>query len=132
MCSHTDIWRSKDGKTQRRFLGQRVNIVGLGLPLFQEVMNNILAVDQQFARHFREDEFSPLQPWMTEAGPCVTVSNSHFTRCNPCHPLLSVPFSPDVDPRNILQQLAGDVFFHTQDNEVKYYKVASNKDGLKK
>ena len=55
--------------------------------------------------------------------PSIDVSNQYFTLRKHALQDRQVSFSPVIDPDNILSEVMGEEFVHTEDNEVEYYEA---------
>ena len=53
----------------------------------------------------------------------IDVSNQYFTLRKHALQDRQVSFSPVIDPVNILSEVMGEEFVHTEDNEVEYYEA---------
>ena len=60
------------------------------------------------------------------------ASNRYFTYKRDVGQATQVAFSDGVDPNGILRRMAGTDYIHTDENEVKYYKLTLASDGTKR
>jgi len=76
-----------------------------------------------------------LEPWVSnefEGSPTIDAANRYFTPRLQATQDQIIPFSPLVDPNSILTTaMARDgTFTHTIDNEVDYYELMIDNEGL--
>ena len=62
----------------------------------------------------------------TNQGSALEASNRYFTSKRDAPDMESVPISPLIDPRGILESLKNDEFLHGEENQVYYYQVCEN------
>jgi hypothetical protein len=65
----------------------------------------------------------------TAKGSKFEASNRYFTSKRDAPNMESIPISPLVDPRGILESLKNGDFFHGEENEVCYYRVYEKASG---
>ena len=82
-----------------------------------------------FSRHVPEGTLEPFQTSEFLTHPCIDVATRYFTSRREDPTGETVPFSPTVDPKGILESLSTDDHFHGVDNQVLYYSlIASTKN----
>ena len=114
-----------------KYLRQGVTITGLNTATFQRVSENINAIHHFFARFIGKDSLQPLTVVSHfEEYLSIETSNRYFTpRRAGTIGATEIPFSPHVDPHGYLARGAGSKFFHSEDNEVRYYeKITEDRD----
>ena len=89
---------------------------------------------RNFDRHFPE---GLLDGWSSTGSAnqgldSIDVSNRYLTPSKDVSGLESIPFHKGVDPRNILLNMAGSEYIHTDDNYVGYFSMHRDADGQRK
>lgn len=60
------------------------------------------------------------------------MGNRYFMDCRDAGEEEMVSFQDNVDPDGVLQELMGQAFIHTQENEVEYFEEIQQSDGSSK
>ena len=109
-----------------KYLRQSVTITGLNVPNFTKAIENLVAIQNMFARHVKNEDLDLWQPTTYNEHPSIELSNRYFTyRIDDPHSP-SIPLGPDVDPTGRLAALAGGNLFHSEDNVVLYRTKLNN------
>jgi len=106
----------------------------LGTATFSSALNAAQVIYRNFDRHFPE---GLLDGWSSTGSAnqgldSIDVSNRYLTPSKDVSGLESIPFHKGVDPRNILLNMAGSEYIHTDDNYVGYFSMHRDADGQRK
>ena len=109
-----------------KYLRQSVTITGLNVPNFTKAIENLVAIQNMFARHVKNEDLDLWQPTTYNKYPSIELTNRYFTyRIDDPHSP-SIPLGPDIDPTGRLAALAGGNLFHGEDNVVLYRTKLNN------
>lgn len=117
---------------QRNFFRQAVILTGLGCESFCQAVQSIYEIHQIFSRTF---EVGSIEGWSTstfEGHEAIDMSNRFFTPRQHATSNQITTFTRAVDPDNILKEAMNqdDKFTHTTDNEVDYYELMTDSEGI--
>lgn len=117
---------------QRAYLRQSISLSGLGSKSFSSAIENIQEIHEMFGRTFAAGTLEPWVPNDFEGNQTIDAANRYFTPRPQATQDQIIPFSPLVDPNSILTTaMARDgTFTHTIDNEVDYYELMIDNEGL--
>ncbi|KAJ2913339.1 hypothetical protein MD484_g7076, partial [Candolleomyces efflorescens] len=108
-------------KNQIRNLRQYVKITGLGSLQFADLEEKVELVYQRFLGAIKEGVQHPgFTPH--EGDSAIHLHSRYFTERRFAPNLCHTPFSKDVDPLHILEDLRGADYIHAADNDVQYLK----------
>jgi hypothetical protein len=99
---------------------QSVAITGLNEPTFAKAIDELISIQNLFARQVNKDDLELWQPPIYDKFPSVELTNRYFTHRNDDPHASSVPLGQNVDPTGKLTAFAGREFFHSEDNVVRY------------
>ncbi|KAJ7045241.1 hypothetical protein C8F04DRAFT_1174205 [Mycena alexandri] len=110
-------------------LSQRVKLIGLDSPLFQNALRQTLLVHSAFERHFGRSVNSWNVGGETADG-YISLSSNYFTRSTPSAAAERHEPADGVDPFGVLQHFEKIGLVHTKENVVKYFRKYMSKDGV--
>lgn len=108
---------------------QSVSITGLNEPLFIKAIDNLLTMQNMFARGIGEDCLDFWQPLSYADYQSIDLGNRYFTSRKDDPHGSSTSFRCGVDPHGRLAALAGNELFHGEDNDVCYFERVPGKNG---
>ncbi|KAK7017939.1 hypothetical protein VNI00_018500 [Paramarasmius palmivorus] len=127
-CELPPVTKQFGRYTTPRNLQQRVVIAGLGSPAFEEAAKGFARLNAFLRCHLREDEAPSLMGQYQNYN-TIEVSNRYFTSARFANGEAHIPFTHDVDPRGILEEIKGDKMVHVTENVVEYYeRIVRNDD----
>ncbi|KAJ8481024.1 hypothetical protein ONZ45_g15445 [Pleurotus djamor] len=114
-----------------RNLHQGVTLTGLGSPLFQQSMGNLLFIQSMFRRFMPDNQLEEKAEFFGEyeGHSTISASNRFFTRQQHAAGLETIPISEDVDPNGVLSKADLKQFVHTEENEVTYHLLNTSETG---
>ncbi|KAJ2911792.1 hypothetical protein MD484_g8622, partial [Candolleomyces efflorescens] len=134
LCSKTlppiDRELRAQGAKHVRKLRQFCKISGLGLPEFDSLRTKVEHVWAQFAAQAGDKLVQPVSFACHEGDYAIDVHARYFTDRQATPGSKHIPFTRDVDPLSILDDLRGSMFIHGPDNYVQYCKKVEREDGL--
>jgi hypothetical protein len=109
-----------------------VTISGLGSHIFNNAVQGIHQIHDLFSRTFDAGTIESWTPSIFEDYEAIDMSNRFFTPRQHARTDHITTFSRAVDPDNILHTAMSqdDKFTHTEDNEVEYYELVTDINGL--
>jgi len=91
-----------------------------------KAIENLVAIQNMFARHIKNEDLDLWQPTTYSGHPSIELNNRYFTyRIDDPH-TPSIPLGHDIDPTGRLAVLAGTDLFHGEDNVVLYRTKLNN------
>ena len=111
------------------YLRQGITLVGYGTTTFNKAILSAQEIYGMFERNVPE---ASLESWAPTASTTQSsafkfeASNRYFTSKRDAPDMESIPISPLIDPRGILESLKNDEFLHGEENQVYYYQVCEN------
>lgn len=107
-----------------------MKIGGLTTPAFSKAVDNIRAIDNMFARNFKEGTYVKWAPGEGDKDLNVSASNRIFTLSDDASQTDSTAIPNNVDPTGALQaEVDKGQLRHLDDNVVKYYERIVDVDG---
>ena len=112
-------------------------MTGLGSATFSSALDAAEVIYKHFDRQFSEgllDGWSPMHSTDSTLDR-LDMSNRYFTPLRDVSGaglVESVPFHKGVDPRNILRDMAKDIYVHTEDNNVEYFSMHRDSNGQRR
>ena len=119
------LTQNSPAKRMQGYLRQSVQLTGLGLPSFQNCIDNLQCLQQILARQVPHDAMEPLTPTAFLTHPAIEIGTRYFTSRRDDPTGESLPFDRMTDPKGILTAMAADGYFHGPDNKVHYYRLLS-------
>ena len=89
------------------------------------------AIEDIFRRQGADGNMEVWVPSAFQGHPSIDVGNRYFTPRKHALQDRHISFSPAIDPDNILSEMMGQEFVHTEDNEVEYYEAHKKERGTK-
>ena len=116
-----------------KYLRQSVTLTGFGTETFEKGVKALTEVHALFDRHIPEnklDECTIFDKCDDYIG--IHLTNRYFTSRRELATEPHVPFASDVDPMGYLANLVGGggMYFHSEQNSVKYYNRSVGKGGI--
>ncbi|KAJ7732514.1 hypothetical protein B0H16DRAFT_1732714 [Mycena metata] len=108
-------------------LSQRVKIVGLGCPSFNDALQQTKIVQAAFERHFGCPIAWNVGDELTDG--FLNISANYLTRINGIDDLEVVAVGEGIDPFSTLSKFKAAGLVHTIDNVVKYYRKSVDANG---
>jgi hypothetical protein len=108
---------------------QSVSITGVDEPLFIKAIDNLLAMQNTFARNIDENCIDSWQPSSYAGYQSIDIGNRYFTSRRDDPQGTPISFTHGVDPQGKLSALAGSELFHGEDNDVCYFERVPTKIG---
>jgi hypothetical protein len=125
-CARTEdkvkIYARRPTQARIRFLQQSVTLTGFETATFNKGVQALLDVQGFFDRHIpvnKIEECTIIDKYDDSLG--IQLSNRYFTARREAPTDKQVAFTLEIDPSGYLASLAGDQFFHGEQNIVKYY-----------
>lgn len=100
---------------------QSVSITGINTPIFNKAVENLLTIQNLFARHIGKQNIDVWRLSTFRNYQSVNFSNRYFTSRHDDPHGLTVPFSSGVNPNGKLSASRGSDLFHGEDNRVVYF-----------
>ncbi|KAG2008672.1 hypothetical protein CC2G_014076 [Coprinopsis cinerea AmutBmut pab1-1] len=104
----------------KKHLRQQVTIFGFGAPLFQNFADSVEAMYIKYGDFISDGHLEEWSPPTDGDSVGFDVINRYFTHANYATGEPQVPFHETVDPFDVLKQMGGGNYVHTQDNHVDY------------
>ncbi|TFK62065.1 hypothetical protein BDN72DRAFT_777568, partial [Pluteus cervinus] len=111
------IFKSSKPKEKPYLLNQNITLTGLGTATFEQSLSALREMHPVISRQFPEGRVT----CSFLSGTSLTFSNRFFTKRSEGGQMISIPFSPNVDPKNVLTHMLNPLMIHTEENEVKYF-----------
>ncbi|KAF6744642.1 hypothetical protein DFP72DRAFT_1078231 [Ephemerocybe angulata] len=113
-------------KEKARFLRQGLRLGGFGTPSFHKAIQNVSEVLGIFSRSVTE--IQPPTFLDTDAtGLCIDVCNRYFSTRRDGRGGDEVKLTSEIDPNGVLAKLAGETYYHGEENTVGYFERVSDK-----
>jgi hypothetical protein len=110
----------------RRYWKQSIQLTGLGTQTFDDCIKKIREIEALFKRHLPADSLNMWKENNFEGHPAIFSANKFFTDRHDRGCQTTIPFSPNVDPNQVLSKAMGQEFVHLMDNEVSYFEAQKN------
>lgn len=104
----------------RAHIRQAITITGLGIPSFENALDNIEKIQVAFITSIGGDEVEPLQPGNFQGHLAIDAHNRYFTKRWFALGQESHAFDPMTDPYGVLASLQNSEYVHIEDNHVDY------------
>lgn len=114
-----------------RYLRQFVRLTGLGCPEFDDLLGKFQEVEEQLYLVEGVETLEPFNFGRYEGHASVDLHARYLTerRHVPGEP--TIPFTPDVDPHQYLEEARGGKFVRVRDNVVQYLQRVQTGEGVK-
>jgi hypothetical protein len=96
--------------------------------MFASTLETVQAIHGLFNDYFGEGRLQGLEQ---DDRAVLSASNRYFTHKRDVGQTTQVTFGDGVDPNGVLKKMARTDYIHTDENEVKYYKLILGSDGTK-
>ena len=99
-------------------------LTGLSSPKFNDAVQSMHTIEDIFQWQAVLD--GNMEVWVQSAfqgHPSIDVGNWYFTPRQHALQDQQISFSTAIDPNNILSEVTGEEFVHTEDNKVEYYEA---------
>jgi hypothetical protein len=121
---------SSRGRDKVRYLRQSISLGGMGTPLFEASIENMIQGYGILARNVPSTHLVPHGIIETIDGTSsLNFVNRYFTPKRDAPSARAVPFTREIDPHGILTATGGETYIHTEENVVNYYKRTTDTDG---
>ncbi|EAU81024.2 hypothetical protein CC1G_10143 [Coprinopsis cinerea okayama7 len=104
----------------RKYLRQQVTLFGFEAPSFQAFVDSMEAMYFKYGDAIAEGSLELWNPPTDDKGIGFDLVNRYFTHISHSGGEPAIPFHESVDPCDVLKQMGGGVYIHTQDNHVDY------------
>jgi hypothetical protein len=101
--------------------------MGLGSPNFDTIVEKIVEIITRFKVAIHPKKLLSVEYTEYEGERAVDLHTCYFTERRYGSHARHIPFSKDIDPVQILEDIQGTLFVHAKENEVEYLqKVTEN------
>ncbi|EAU85287.2 hypothetical protein CC1G_07557 [Coprinopsis cinerea okayama7 len=104
----------------KKYLRQQVTLFGFGAPSFQSFVDSMEAMYIKYGDFIADGRLDDWNPPTDDKGIGFDIVNRYFTNISYSAGEIAVPFHESVDPCDVLKQMGGGNYIHTQDNHVDY------------
>ncbi|KAK7041966.1 hypothetical protein VNI00_008948 [Paramarasmius palmivorus] len=126
-CELPPVVRPYPQQSAAKYVQQKVTLTGFQSQIFNDSISGILHVDGHLRMNVREN--GPAQ-YLSQQDMHATleIGNRYFTSKRLASTSEHIPFPPTIDPKGILEDLRGNHFLHTPENQVEYYEAFTVND----
>ena len=111
---------------------QCVRLTGLGTENFSNAILGLANIAIFMGETMEKGDIESWQCDRYRTWQALDMANRFFVMQNSEGDMASVPFVDGVDPEGVLVTIAGDKWVHTEENQVKYFRLNTQSDGTHK
>ena len=112
-----------------RYLKQGVSVTGLGTPTFGRAVETAREIFERFERQFASGTLEGWDPVSHYGHSALNMTNRYLTPKKDAPDMEHIPFTKDVDPYGILENMAKSNYVHGEENDVLYYALETDENG---